>query len=141
NFPEFTGRLCPAPCEGACVLNIDGAPVTIEEIEKEIVEHAFAHGWIQPEPPRLRTGRKVAVVGSGPAGLAAAAQLNRAGHSVVVFEQAARAGGLLRYGIPDFKMEKWVIDRRLALMPDVELRCGVEVGGSGASSPTSTMRS
>jgi glutamate synthase (NADPH/NADH) small chain len=130
NFPEFTGRLCPAPCEAACVLNIDNAPVTIEEIEKEIVEHAFAHGWIQPEPPRIRTGRKVAVVGSGPAGLAAAAQLNRAGHTVVVFEQAARAGGLLRYGIPDFKMEKWVIDRRLALLEaeGVEFRCGVDVG-------------
>ncbi len=157
NFPEFTGRLCPAPCEAACVLSIDptearrllptgeagraptsaaglphggGDPVTIEEIEKEIVEHAFAHGWIQPEPPRVRSGRKVAVVGAGPAGLAAAAQLNRAGHSVVVFEAAAKAGGLLRYGIPDFKMEKWVIDRRLALLEaeGVEFRCGVRVG-------------
>ena len=85
NFPEFTGRLCPAPCEGACVLNIDDNPVTIEEMEKEIIEHAFAHGWIQPEPPRTRTGRKVAIVGSGPAGLAAAAQLNRAGHTVIVY--------------------------------------------------------
>jgi len=130
NFPEFTGRLCPAPCEAACVLNIDNNPVTIEEMEKEIIEHAFAHGWITPEPPRARTGRKVAVVGSGPAGLAAAAQLNRAGHTVIVFEQAARAGGLLRYGIPDFKMEKWVIDRRLALLEaeGVEIRCGVDVG-------------
>src|SRR5262249_3676212 len=116
NFPEFTGRLCPAPCEAACVLNIDQNPVTIEEIEKEIIEHAFAHGWIQPEAPRARSRRKVAVVGSGPAGLAAAAQLNRAGHSVTVFESAAKPGGLLRYGIPDFKMEKWVIDRRLALL-------------------------
>ena len=130
NFPEVTGRLCPAPCEAACVLAIDQSPVTIEEIEKEIVEHAFAHGWIAPEPPRVRTGRKVAVVGSGPAGLAAAAQLNRAGHGVIVFERAARAGGLLRYGIPDFKMEKWVIDRRLALLEaeGVEFRCGVDVG-------------
>jgi glutamate synthase (NADPH/NADH) small chain len=130
NFPEFTGRLCPAPCESACVLNIDQDPVTIEEIEKEIVEHAFAHGWIAPEAPRARSGKRVAVVGSGPAGLAAAAQLNRAGHSVIVFERAARPGGLLRYGIPDFKMEKWVIDRRLALLEaeGVEFRCGVSVG-------------
>ena len=130
NFPELTGRLCPAPCEAACVLSIDGAPVTIEEIEKEIVEHAFAHGWITAEPPRARTGKRVAVVGSGPAGLAAAAQLNRAGHAVIVYESAARPGGLLRYGIPDFKMEKWVIDRRLALLEaeGVEFRCGVQVG-------------
>jgi len=132
NFPEFTGRLCPAPCESACVLSINGSPVTIEQIEKEIIERAFSEGWIQPEPPRQRTGKRVAVVGSGPAGLAAAVQLNQAGHHVVVFEAAARPGGLLRYGIPDFKMEKWVIDRRLTVMEaeGIEVRCGVEVGTS-----------
>jgi glutamate synthase (NADPH/NADH) small chain len=116
NFPEFTGRLCPAPCEEACVLSINEPAVTIEQIEKEIIEHAFAQGWIQPEPPRQRTGKTVAVVGSGPSGLACAQQLNRAGHQVTVFERADRIGGLLRYGIPDFKMEKWVIDRRRKLM-------------------------
>ncbi|MBT8342784.1 MAG: glutamate synthase subunit beta [Desulfatitalea sp.] len=116
NFPEFTGRLCPAPCEEACVLSINEPPVTIEQIEKEIIEHAFAQGWIRPEPPKQRTGKTVAVIGSGPAGLACAQQLNRAGHQVTVFERADRIGGLLRYGIPDFKMEKWVIDRRLKLM-------------------------
>jgi hypothetical protein len=113
NFPEFTGRLCPAPCEEACVLGINEPPVTIEYIEKEIVERAFAHGWINPEPPAVRTGKRVAVVGSGPSGLAGAQQLNRAGHTVTVFERDDRLGGLLRYGIPDFKMEKTVIDRRL----------------------------
>lgn len=116
NFPEFTGRLCPAPCEEACVLGINEPPVTIEQIEKEIVENAFASGWIKPEPPKVRTGKKVAVVGSGPAGLACAQQLNRAGHTVTVFEREDRIGGLLRYGIPDFKMEKSVIDRRLDIM-------------------------
>jgi len=116
NFPEFTGRLCPAPCEASCVLAIDQDPVTIEQVEKDIVERAFAEGWIQARPPARRTGRKVAVVGSGPAGLAAAAQLNLAGHSVIVYESADRLGGLLRYGIPDFKLEKHVIDRRLALL-------------------------
>ena len=130
NFPEFTGRLCPAPCEAACVLAIDGQPVTIEAIEKSIVERAFAEGWITPQPPRVRTGRRVAVVGSGPAGLAAAAQLNHAGHSVTVYESAARPGGLLRYGIPDFKLEKHVIDRRLAVLEaeGIAFRCGVTVG-------------
>jgi len=130
DFPELTGRLCPAPCEAACVLAIDGAPVTIESIEKAIAERAFAEGWIAPRPPAARTGRRVAVVGSGPAGLAAANQLNRAGHAVTVYEAAARAGGLLRYGIPDFKLEKHVIDRRLAILAaeGVELRCGVTVG-------------
>jgi len=130
DFPDFTGRLCPAPCEGACVLNIDAAPVTIEALEKAIIERAFAEGWVTPQPPRQRTGKRVAIVGSGPAGLAAANQLNRAGHTTIVYEAAARAGGLLRYGIPDFKLEKHVIDRRLAIMEaeGVELRCGVAVG-------------
>jgi glutamate synthase (NADPH/NADH) small chain len=106
NFPEFTGLLCPAPCETACVLGINEPPVTIKAIEGAIVERAFQEGWISPEAPEIRTGKKVAVVGSGPAGLAAAQQLNRAGHNVVVFEKADRIGGLLRYGIPDFKLEK-----------------------------------
>src|SRR5689334_20536524 len=116
NFPEFTGRLCPAPCEGSCVLGINDEPVTIKAIEVSIIDHAFEHGWVVPEPPGVRTGKKVAIVGSGPAGLAAAQQLNRAGHSVIVFERADRAGGLLRYGIPEFKMEKRFLDRRLALL-------------------------
>ena len=130
NFPEFTGRLCPAPCEEACVLGINEPAVTIEEIEKTIVERAWDEGWIAPEPPAERTGRKVAVIGSGPAGLACAQQLNRAGHQVTVLERADRIGGLLRYGIPDFKMEKWVIDRRLQVMLDegIEFRTGVAVG-------------
>ncbi|MBN1210286.1 MAG: glutamate synthase subunit beta [Myxococcaceae bacterium] len=130
NFPEFTGRLCPAPCEAACVLSIDQDAVTIEQLEKEIAERAFAEGWIHPQPPAARTGKKVAVVGSGPAGLAAAAQLNRAGHSVTVYERDDRLGGLLRYGIPDFKMEKGVLDRRLALLEaeGVVFRTGVDVG-------------
>ncbi len=116
NFPEFTGRICPAPCEAACVLGINQPPVAIEHIEKSIVETAFEKGLIRPKPPTLRTGKKVAVVGSGPAGLAAAAQLNKAGHSVTVFERNTRPGGLLRYGIPDFKLEKWVVERRVSLM-------------------------
>jgi len=116
NFPEFTGRLCPAPCEGACVLGINDDPVTIKAVEVSIIEHAFERGWVAPEAPAVRTGKKVAVVGSGPAGLAAAEQLNRAGHSVIVFERADRIGGLLRYGIPEFKMEKRFLDRRLGLM-------------------------
>ena len=130
NFPEFTGRLCPAPCEEACVLGINEPPVTIEQIEKEIIENAFANGWVVPEPPKQRTGKKIAVIGSGPAGLAAAQQLNRAGHTVTVFERADRIGGLLRYGIPDFKMEKWIIDRRLKIMEaeGVTFKTGVHVG-------------
>ncbi|MDT0687552.1 glutamate synthase subunit beta [Autumnicola psychrophila] len=116
NFPEFTGRLCPAPCESACVLGIIEPPVAIEMIEKYIPERGFKEGWIKPEPPTHRTGKTVAVVGSGPAGLAAAQQLNRAGHSVTVFERDKKVGGLLRYGIPDFKMEKHVIDRRLKIL-------------------------
>src|SRR5438046_2578133 len=116
NFPEFTGRICPAPCEAACVLGINEPPVTIKVIEKTIVERAWNEGWIQPERPTARTEKRVAVVGSGPAGLAAAQQLNRAGHWVTVFEKADRIGGLLRYGIPDFKMEKNIVDRRLEQM-------------------------
>jgi len=116
NFPELTGRLCPAPCEAACVLAINDDPVTIEQIEKQLVERAFAEGWIEAESPPKRTDEKVAIVGSGPAGLAAAAQLNSAGHRVTVYEAADRIGGLLRYGIPDFKLERHVLDRRLALM-------------------------
>src|SRR6202140_5902069 len=116
NFPEFTGRLCPAPCETSCVLGINQDPVTIKQVELEIVDRAWNEGWIQPVAPSVRTGKRVAVVGSGPAGLAAAQQLTRAGHDVVVFERADRLGGLLRYGIPEFKMEKSVIDRRLAQM-------------------------
>ena len=130
NFPEFTGRLCPAPCEDACVLGITSPPVTIKNIELAIIERAFQEGFVKPEPPAHRTGRKVAVVGSGPAGLAAAQQLNRAGHLVTVFERADRIGGLLRYGIPDFKMEKHIIDRRLAIVEaeGIVFRTGVNVG-------------
>jgi glutamate synthase (NADPH/NADH) small chain len=130
NFPEWTGRLCPAPCEGSCVLGINDDPVTIKSIELSIVEHAFDSGWIQPRPPAVRTGKRVAVVGSGPAGLAAADELNKAGHQVTVFERADRIGGLLRYGIPEFKLEKRFIDRRLAIMSaeGVEFRTGVEIG-------------
>ena len=130
NFPEFTGRLCPAPCEEACVLGINEDPVSIENIEKNIVETAFKNGWITPEPPVKRTGKKVAIVGSGPAGLAAAQQLNRAGHHVTVFERDEKVGGLLRFGIPDFKMEKNVIDRRLNVLEQegIEFKTGVHVG-------------
>jgi glutamate synthase (NADPH) small chain len=116
NFPEFTGRICPAPCEAACVLGINEPPVTIKNIEKSIVEHAFAEGWVKPEPAEVKTGKRIAVIGSGPAGMAAAQQLARAGHDVTLFEKWDRIGGLLRYGIPDFKMEKWTIDRRMEQM-------------------------
>ena len=116
NFPEFTGRICPAPCEAACVLAINEPPVSIKLIERNIIDYAWEQGWIKPEPPSVRTGKKIAVVGSGPAGLAAAQQLNRAGHRVSVFEKADRIGGLLRYGIPNFKMEKHLIDRRIRQM-------------------------
>jgi len=130
NFPEFTGRICPAPCEAACVLGINATPVSIKPIEQKIIDHAFAEGWVLPEYPRRKTGKKIAVVGSGPAGLAAAQQLARAGHSVTVLERHDRIGGLLRYGIPDFKMEKLVIDRRLEqiIAEGVQFRTGIHVG-------------
>ena len=130
NFPEFTGRICPAPCEAACVLGINQPAVTIEEIEKHIIEIAFDKGFVLPKKPNLRTGKKIAVVGSGPAGLAAAAQLNYAGHTVTVFERDDAPGGLLRYGIPDFKLEKWVIDRRIKLMEEegIVFKCNANVG-------------
>src|SRR6188474_3575538 len=130
NFPEFTGRLCPAPCEASCVLGINDDAVTIKSIEQAIVDRAFDEGWIVAEPPTHRTGKRVAVVGSGPAGLAAAQQLNRAGHTVTVFERDDRIGGLLRYGIPEFKMEKRFLNRRLELLEaeGVRFRTGVHVG-------------
>ena len=130
NFPEFTGTLCPAPCEGSCVLGINDSPVTIKAVELTIIDHAFAKGWVEPEPPAILTGKRVAVVGSGPAGLAAAQQLRRAGHEVHVLERADRIGGLLRYGIPEFKLEKRVLDRRLVQMSaeGVVFRTGCHVG-------------
>ncbi len=130
NFPEFTGTLCPAPCEGACVLGINDDPVTIKAVELAIIDRAFAEGWVEPRPPRVLTGKRVAVVGSGPAGLAAAQQLRRAGHTVTVFERADRIGGLLRYGIPEFKMEKRVLDRRLEQLEaeGVQFRTRTHVG-------------
>ena len=139
NFPEFTGRLCPAPCEASCVLGIADQPVTIKQLELAIVEHAFAEGWITPRPPSARSGRRVAVVGSGPAGLAAADQLNRDGHFVTVFERSDRIGGLLRYGIPEFKLEKRFLDRRLAIMAQegISFRAGVEIG---INLPTADLR-
>lgn len=130
NFPEFTGRICPAPCETACVLGINQPPVTIEHIEKSIAEEAFKRGFVRPEPPVVRSGRKVAVVGSGPAGMAAAVQLNKAGHAVTVFERNDEVGGLLRYGIPDFKLEKSVVKRRVKLMESegIKFRTNANVG-------------
>lgn len=130
NFPEFTGRVCPAPCEASCVLAINSSAVSIKLVENEIIERAFKEGWIKPEPPSKRTGKRVAVVGSGPAGLAAAAQLNKAGHSVTIFERDNRIGGLLTYGIPDFKLEKDVVDRRVNIMiaEGIEFRTGVNIG-------------
>ena len=130
NFPEFTGRLCPAPCEQACVLGIIKPPVTIEQLEKYIVEKGFSEGWIVAQPPKKRTGKTIAVVGSGPAGLAAAQQLNKAGHTVTVFERDDAIGGLLRYGIPNFKLEKEIIDRRIAILKEegIEFKTNVHVG-------------
>ena len=139
NFPEFTGRICPAPCEASCTLNIDDNPVTIKTIECAIVDRAWDNGWLKPEIAAHKTGKKVAVVGSGPAGLACAQQLARAGHDVHLFEKFAKAGGLLRYGIPDFKMEKHVIDRRVAQMEaeGVTFHYGVHVGGTANGKPRS----
>src|SRR5438270_1124436 len=131
NFPEFTGRVCPAPCEGSCVLGISEPPVTIKNIECAIIDRGYEEGWIQPEPPAVRTGKKVAVVGSGPAGLACADQLNRAGHSVTVFERADRIGGLLMYGIPNMKLDKnAVVERRVRLLCEegITFVTGCEVG-------------
>jgi glutamate synthase (NADPH/NADH) small chain len=130
NFPEITGRLCPATCEYACVLGINDDPVTIRENELAIIEYAFKHGWIRPAPPSVRTGKKVAVIGSGPAGLACADQLNKAGHKVTVFERDDKVGGILRYGIPDFKLEKSIIDRRVKILrkEGIEFRTSVDVG-------------
>jgi glutamate synthase (NADPH/NADH) small chain len=130
NFPEFTGRICPAPCEHSCVLNIEGEPVTIRENEAAIAEKAFAEGYIKPNPPKVRTGKKVAIIGSGPAGMAAADQLNKAGHSVTLFEKDRKVGGLLRYGIPDFKLNKHTIDRRMKILmaEGIEVKTETEVG-------------
>ena len=130
NFPEFTGRICPAPCESACVLGINQPAITIEEIEKHIIEIAFENGFVKPKIPAVRTGKKIAVIGSGPAGMAAAAQLNSAGHHVTIFERDDEPGGLLRYGIPDFKLEKWVVERRINVMKEegVEVKCNANVG-------------
>jgi glutamate synthase (NADPH/NADH) small chain len=130
NFPEFTGMLCPAPCEPACVLSINDKPVTIKEIELSIINRAFDEGWVIPRPPEKRTGKRVAVVGSGPAGLAAAQQLNSVGHSVLVFEKDDRVGGLLCYGIPDYKIEKWIVERRIAQLEEegIEFRTNAYVG-------------
>ena len=137
NFPEFTGRICPAPCEAACTLNVNDDPVGIKSIEHAIIDKAWAEGWVRPRPAKIKTGKKVAVVGSGPAGLAAAQQLARAGHDVTVFEKNDRVGGLLRYGIPDFKMEKWLIDRRVEQMEaeGVTFRTRVLVASMPAEGP------
>ena len=130
NFPEFTGRICPAPCESACVLGINEDPVAIEALEMAIADMGFERGWIKPEPPSVRTGKRVSVVGSGPAGLAAAQQLNRMGHWVDVYERADRPGGLLMYGIPDFKLDKYKVLRRIQLLEEegIKFHCGVSIG-------------
>ncbi len=136
NFPEFTGRVCPAPCEGSCVLGINAPAVTIKSIEAAIIDRGFDEGWVAPNPPATRTGKSVAVIGSGPAGLAAAAQLNSAGHTVTVFERADRVGGLLMYGIPNMKLEKWIVERRLQVMSDegVKFATSTEIGKDIAGS-------
>ncbi|MCK4627769.1 MAG: NAD(P)-binding protein, partial [Sedimentisphaerales bacterium] len=130
NFPEITGRVCPAPCEAACTLSVNDEPVLVKHIEFQIVERGFEQGWIKPKPPLHKTGKRIAIVGSGPAGLAAAQQLARAGHAVIVFDKDEQAGGLLRYGIPDFKLEKCIIERRLKqlIAEGVEFQTGVNVG-------------
>src|SRR5918997_6071413 len=130
NFPEFTGRICPAPCEAACVLDINDDAVTIKQIEQAIIDRAFEEGWVVAKPPPVRSGRKVAVIGSGPAGLAAAAELNQLGHHVTLYERQDRIGGLLRYGVPDFKLDKHVVQRRVDQMAEegVEIVTGVEAG-------------
>jgi len=130
NFPEFTGRICPAPCEASCVLDINDDPVTIKQIEQSIIDRAWEEGWVKAEPPAARSGKSVAVIGSGPAGLAAAQELNRFGHSVTLFERNTHAGGLLRFGVPDFKLEKWIVQRRVDQMIEegVDVQCGVDVG-------------
>ncbi len=139
NFPEFTGRICPAPCEASCVLGINEPAVTIRQIEKSVIEHAWSAGWIHPEPPAEETGQRVAVIGSGPAGLAAAQQLRRAGHQVTVYEKNEKAGGLLRFGIPNFKLEKHVVERRLQQMVEegVEFVTNAHVG---VNVPSQTLR-
>ena len=130
NFPEFTGRICPAPCEASCVLGVNNLPVTIENIEKQIIEQAFAQGWVKANNFRVESGKTIAVIGSGPAGMAAAEQLNKAGHRVTVYERNEKPGGLLRYGIPDFKLEKWVVDRRIQVMEEsgIHFVCNAHVG-------------
>ncbi len=137
NFPEFTGRICPAPCEAACVLGINQPPVTIKQIEKAIADRGFAEGWVVPEPPAFESGKSVAIIGSGPAGLAAAQQLRRAGHAVTVYEKADRLGGLLVYGIPHFKMEKDIVARRIEQLrvEGVRFLTGVHVGGASRAIP------
>ncbi|HYM09333.1 MAG TPA: glutamate synthase subunit beta, partial [Bryobacterales bacterium] len=139
NFPDFTGRICPAPCEAACVLGINNDPVTIKQIEKTIAERGFEEGWVVPEPPAVRTGKKVAVIGSGPSGMACAQQLNRAGHWVTVFEKSDRIGGLLRYGIPDFKLEKRVVERRVEQMAAEGIRFETSVH-AGVDIPAAELR-
>ena len=132
NFPEFTGLICPAPCESACVLDINDDAVTIEQIELGIIDRAFQEGWVVPEPPESRTGHSAGVIGSGPAGLAVAAELNKRGHAVTVYERDESVGGLLRYGVPDAKLEKWIIDRRVDVLraEGIEFTCDADVGGA-----------